>query len=119
MIGNEVAIHSHAAVKIFPNKSTFTTPADDVNNPHGYLQISHRNNDQAEAILLSTPGSASSMLDLVVKPATGKFGAEADTFELGSGDVRYKFVIANGQLQIKKLVLSSGLPEKMICVFDA
>eukprot|EP00899_Mesostigma_viride_P007514 jgi/Mesvir1/16764/Mv15136-RA.1 len=119
MIGNEVVIHSHAAVKIFPNKSTFTTPADDVNNPHGYLQISHRNNDQAEAILLSTPGSASSMLDLVVKPATGKFGAEADTFELGSGDVRYKFVIANGQLQIKKLVLSSGLPEKTICVFDA
>eukprot|EP00899_Mesostigma_viride_P004394 jgi/Mesvir1/13956/Mv22896-RA.1 len=119
MIGNEVVIHSHAAVKIFPNKSTFTTPADDVNNPHGYLQISHKNNDQAEAVILSTPGSASSMLDIVVKPATGKFGAEADTFELGSGDVRYKFTVVGGQLQIKKRVLSTGLPDKTICVFDA
>eukprot|EP00899_Mesostigma_viride_P014744 jgi/Mesvir1/23270/Mv03168-RA.1 len=116
--GTEVVIDSHAAVKISPNKATFTTPADELNNPHGYLEISHKNSDQAGAITLSTPSRASP-LDIVVKPATGNFGAEADTFELGSGDVRYKFTVVGGQLQIKKRVLSTGLPDKTICVFDA
>eukprot|EP00899_Mesostigma_viride_P001475 jgi/Mesvir1/11328/Mv02078-RA.1 len=86
--------------------------------PHGYLEISHNNNDQSGAITLSTPPMISPV-DIVVKPATGIFGAEADTFELGSGDVRYKFTVVGGQLQIKKRVLSTGLPDKTICVFDA
>eukprot|EP00899_Mesostigma_viride_P017633 jgi/Mesvir1/25871/Mv18516-RA.1 len=118
MRGADVVIDSHATVKIYPNKPIFVLPEDDTNNPHGYLEISHNNNDQSGAITLSTPPMISPV-DIVVKPATGIFGAEADTFELGSGDVRYKFTVVGGQLQIKKRVLSTGLPDKTICVFDA
>eukprot|EP00899_Mesostigma_viride_P007358 jgi/Mesvir1/16623/Mv10157-RA.1 len=116
--GADVVIDSHASVKIYPNKAAFVLPEDETNNPHGCLEIAHRASDQASAIILSTPAVAAPV-DIVVKPATGNFGAEAETFELGSGDVRFKFTIVGGQLHVKKRVLSSGLPDKTICVFDA
>eukprot|EP00899_Mesostigma_viride_P012955 jgi/Mesvir1/21660/Mv04081-RA.1 len=117
MRGADVVIGSHATVKFYPNKAAFATPAQETNNPHGYLEIAHQYGDQASAVTLSTPAVADPV-GIIVKPATGNFGAEADTLELGSGDVRYKFCIQDGQLRIKKLVISSGQPEKTICVFD-
>eukprot|EP00899_Mesostigma_viride_P009579 jgi/Mesvir1/18622/Mv17131-RA.1 len=116
--GDGVVIGSHSSVKIYPNKDTFVEPGEETNNPHGYLEVAHRDGNQSSAITLSTP-SVASPVDIVVKPATGKIGAEADTFEMGAGDVRYKFNIVNGQLRISKRVLSSGDPEKTVFVFDA
>eukprot|EP00899_Mesostigma_viride_P027422 jgi/Mesvir1/7865/Mv11799-RA.1 len=86
--GRAVVAHSQSSFKFLPGGP--------LPPPDAWLEIARK--DDPAGIALSTSAS----LDMVVKPGTGRFGVEADSVELGAGDVRYKFVVVNGQLRINK-----------------
>eukprot|EP00899_Mesostigma_viride_P028724 jgi/Mesvir1/9036/Mv21319-RA.1 len=91
--GRAVVAHSQSSFKFLPGGP--------LPPPDAWLEIARK--DDPAGIALSTSAS----LDMVVKPGTGRFGVEADSVELGAGDVRYKFVVVNGQLRINKRVVSA------------
>eukprot|EP00899_Mesostigma_viride_P007053 jgi/Mesvir1/16349/Mv18098-RA.1 len=114
LMGDAVLIGSTSSVKFFPSGES----GQETTNPHGFLEIAHANDNRSEAITISTPQVAQPV-DIIVRPGTSKMVAEADSFEMGSGDTRYRFTIINGQLRINKRVLGSADPEKTIFVFDS
>eukprot|EP00899_Mesostigma_viride_P004045 jgi/Mesvir1/13641/Mv02974-RA.1 len=79
--GRAVVAHSQSSFKFLPGGP--------LPPPDAWLEIARK--DDPAGIALSTSAS----LDMVVKPGTGRFGVEADSVELGAGDVRYKFVVVN------------------------
>eukprot|EP00899_Mesostigma_viride_P015702 jgi/Mesvir1/24132/Mv10849-RA.1 len=109
-----VVLDSLSSIKLFPKADLVT------DNQRGWLEVGHKDDNPDAAITLSTPSppQVASPIDIVVKPGAGKVGLEADVVELGSGDIRYKLAVVNGQLRIIKRVISAAM-EKTVFIFDS